>query len=186
MKLKNLAMVLSALFLLSACSEKKEEKEVVKKEVKAAVGKIEVVQNDDAFQTKVEEKENTSDRSYYYSYNKETESNDKTYSQLDANMRVRSPYEKVEISMLVSQLSKNFVLKCSSCHNNYANGIIGPSLLNKDEHFIYSAINDFKTGKKTNVLMNELLKGMDESEIKGLAKEIAQFNAQIQKFKKDK
>lgn len=186
MNLKNLTIALSTVFLLSACSEKKEEEIKEKVQVKAPAGKIEVVQNDDAFETKVEEKENKSDRSYYYSYNKETESNDKTYSKFDANMRVRSPYEKVEISMLISKLSKNFILKCSSCHNNYANGIIGPSLLNKDENYIYNAINDFKTGKKKNVLMAELVKNLDEGEIKSLAQEISDFNQQVKKFKKDK
>ncbi len=91
-------------------------------------------------------------------------------------MRVRSPYEKVEISLLVSKLSKEFIIKCSACHNDYANGIIGPSLIGKDKAFIYDSIMDFKDGKKENVLMTELVKMMSDENIDSLANEIAEFN----------
>lgn len=178
MKIKNVLIILSTIFLLIACSDK--ETEVKEKtDIQASVGEIKIIQNNDFLKSKVEEKENNLDRSYYYTYNKEIESKDITYSKLNANIRIRSPYEKVKISMLVSKLSKNFILKCSACHNDYANGIIGPSLLNKDENFIYSSINDFKTGKKINVLMSELVRNMDEKEIKELSKEIATFNNKI-------
>lgn len=180
MKLKSTILALSSVLIFSACSDKKEEKSV---EAPAKAGTIEVTQSQDAYIEKVEEKVNKDDRSYYYSYNDKKAQNDKTFTKVDANMRVRSPYEKVEISMLVSKLSKEFIVKCSACHNDYANGVIGPSLLGKDERFIYDSINDFKTGKKTNVLMTELVKNMSTEQIKSLAKEIATFNQKINELK---
>jgi cytochrome c553 len=98
---------------------------------------------------------------------------------MDANLRVRSPYEEVEIGLLVHKLSKEFIVKCSACHNDYANGIIGPSLLNKDADFIAGTIAKFKTGEKENVLMTALVRQMSDEEILKLANEIAAFNEEI-------
>ncbi|WP_298749716.1 hypothetical protein [uncultured Arcobacter sp.] len=179
MKLKIISLTISSLLFLTACSDKKEEEREVTPSV---AGKIEVSQKNDIYEKKVEEKEAQKDRSYYYSYNKEkVEEKEKTA--IDANIRVRSPYERVEISMLVGKLSKEFIVKCSACHNDYANGIIGPSLLNKDENFIYESINSFKKDANKNVLMSQLVKQMPEEEIKKLAKEISNFNMQIQELK---
>lgn len=193
MKLRTFTLALSACLFLLGCSDKpaeqKKEEASAKIEQPAVAGKIEVEENKDAFKAKVEEKENNDsdkERAYYYSYNKEKASNDKTYTKIDANMRVRSPYERVEISLLVSKLSKEFIIKCSACHNDYANGIIGPSLLNKDKAFIFNSIMDFKTGKKNNVLMTELVKQMSEEQIDKLASEIAEFNKKISQLKKGK
>ncbi len=98
-------------------------------------------------------------------------------------MHVRSPYEKVKVSMLVKRLSKEFIVKCSACHNDYANGIIGPSLLDKDSNFIFNSIKKFKEDKDANVLMAELVKKMDDTEIRKLADEIYEFNKQIRELK---
>ena len=104
-------------------------------------------------------------------------------SEIDANMHVRSPYEEVKISMMVKRLSKDFIVKCSACHNDYANGIIGPSLLNKDADFIFNSIMKFKSDKNANVLMTDLVNQMDKKEIKKLANEIYEFNKQIRDTK---
>ena len=104
---------------------------------------------------------------------------DKTYTPVDAIMRVRSPYEHVEISMLVSKLSKNFIVKCSACHDDYANGIIGPSLISKDASFIYGTIMKYKSGEKDNILMKELVVQMKDKEIKDIADEIFVYNQKI-------
>ena len=180
MKFKNIALCLSAALILTACSDKEEKKEI---QAPTNAGKIEITQSENTYEDKVEEVANKDDRSYYYSYNDKKAQNDKTYTPVDANVRVRSPYEKVEISMLVGSLSKKFIVKCSACHNDYANGVIGPSLLDKDEAFIYDSINAFKTGTKTNVLMTELVKQMEEKELRELAKEIATFNQKIKELK---
>ena len=98
-------------------------------------------------------------------------------------MHVRTPYEKVRVSLLVRKLSKKFIVKCSACHNDYANGIIGPSLLGKDADTIFNKIADFKSGKKSNPLMNDLIKMMSNKEIKELAKEIHKFNQEIKQMR---
>lgn len=179
MKLKYTLLIATSL-LFTACSDKKEEKKVPV----AKAGKIEVTSNSNIYEKKVKEVEDKSDRSYYYSYNKNTEAKkQEERTTLDANMRVRSPYEKVQVSMLVSRLSKDFIVKCSACHNDYANGVIGPSLLKKDETFIFNQIMAFKTGEKENILMTELVKQLDEKHIRKLANEIATFNKKIEELK---
>lgn len=188
MKYKNALLVLSLSLILSSCTDKSEEKvkdesQIQKKVANVAkAGSIEVVKNDDAYEKKVENKEVTKDRSYYYSYNKE-EKDTKARTQVDANMHIRSPYEKVEISMLVGSLSKDFIVKCSSCHNDYANGIIGPSLLQKDAKFIEDSILSFKKDFNKNILMSELVKQLSKEEITRLSKEIAVFNKKIKELK---
>ena len=75
------------------------------------------------------------------------------------------------------------MVKCSACHDDYANGIIGPSLLSKDSIYIYQTIMKYKKGEKENVLMKELVKNIDDKEIKSLANEIHTFNQEIKKIK---
>jgi len=163
--------------------------------------KIEVIKNDDAKAIKVEEKKLTDANGhkdkYYYDYNikSEYDSNSKPANEdasvrskprttIEANMNVRSPYEEVQISMMVRKLSKKFIVKCSACHNDYANGIIGPSLLGKSSDEIFNAIAKFKSGEKKNVLMRDLISMMSDSEIRVLADEIYAFNKQIEEARK--
>ncbi len=177
--MKKLILFIITIVFIVGCGEKKEEKKI---EVSKEAGVIEVVENKNYKEEKVKDLETKNlkighkDKAYYFNYNK---IEDKTYSPRDAQMRVRSPYERVEISLLVSKLSKKFIVKCSACHNDYANGIIGPSLLGKGRDFIYDSIMDFKTGKKKNVLMDELVGMMSEKEISELSDEIAEFNERI-------
>ena len=173
-----LSLALSLLFI--GCGDKEDSKKSLKVEATTS-GKIEVIKSDSPKEIKVKEKavDKKGDK-YYFSYNKDEK---KTYTKLDANLRIRSPYEDIAISLLVSKLSKNFIVKCSACHNDYANGIIGPSLLGKDEKFIKKSIMDFKTDTKKNVLMSDLVKMMSVEEIDELAKEIALFNIKIKEMR---
>ena len=160
MKRKNL-IALALFLLLTGCSnEGKSSKEANESKAALASG-IEVSQNENAQEIKVNEKARSSeDKQYYVDYdvkNEPTNNNGASRSVLDANINVRSPYEKIQISILTRQLSKEFIVKCSACHNDYANGIIGPSLLGKDANFIFNKIQKFKSDKKANVLMSDLL-----------------------------
>ena len=204
-KIKTLAYTLSflAVATLTGCSDSSEDKEI-KKDTSSNVAKaskIEVVQNKDAHAIKVQEKEKKKlevkdGKAYYYDYNvksaydeNEMPANEdasvrvKPRTTVDANLHIRSPYEKVQVSMLVKKLSKEFIVKCSACHNDYGNGVIGPSLLGKDFNYIYKKIIAFKTGEKSNPLMNDLVKMMEEKEIKKLAQEIFEFNEEINKMR---
>lgn len=110
-----------------------------------------------------------------------------TTRQITAVAMIRNPYESININLLEKRLSHNFIVKCSACHNDYANGIIGPSLLSKSENEIKDMIVAYREKTKKNVLMRELVANMSDSEIETLAKEISEFNAQVRKSsKKDK
>jgi cytochrome c553 len=85
--------------------------------------------------------------------------------------------------MLVGKLSKTFRIKCSACHDDYANGVVGPSLLSKTSDDIFNAIADFKSGKKSNPLMDGLIDHMSEEEIRALADEIYAFNQKIKEMR---
>lgn len=198
--IKNIILGTLVFISIIGCSdkEKKDETKIQTTEVKQETLKIEVEENKNAKEIKVTPKikDGAKNESYYYDYNIKSEydpnakpANEdasirlKPRDTVDANMHVRSPYEKIKVSMLVKQLSKEFIVKCSACHNDYANGIIGPSLLNKDSDFIYSQIKKFKSDKDANVLMTDLVKQMSDENIRKLSDEIFEFNKQIKEMK---
>jgi len=145
-------------------------------------GAVKMQKTDDA------SKENSGQ--FYYSYNEKkaetTEEAPKVRTTLDAYLNIRSPYERVQITMMINRLSRDFAVRCSPCHDDYANGIIGPSLLDKDGAFIYGRLIDFKTGKRKNVLMKELVMQIDDAKLKSIADEIAAFNQQIRKMREER
>jgi len=201
-----LTSVLVLFVFLTGCGEEKKQKnqkENLQSNVAKAeqAAKIEISVNENAQEIKVKEKktDKAQSKSYYYDYNIKSEYDQnakpanedasvraKPRTTIDANINIRSPYEKVQVSMLVKKLSKTFRVKCSACHDDYANGIIGPSLLTRDADFIYNAIADFKSGKKSNPLMDDLIHMMSEDEIRVLADEIYEFNKEIKKMREKK
>ncbi len=183
--------VFVAALLMGGCSEKKEENDKANEQSRSqtATPKIEVVAGENKI--KVEEKkdkqlQSENAQSYYYSYKdkQEPSSSSQHRSSVDAYTHIRSPYERVQISLISKQLSKKFRIRCSPCHDDYANGVIGPSLLGKSADYIYNKIIAFKTGKKDNPLMSELIKPMSEEEIKEIANEIYSFNQLTQQLRK--
>jgi len=164
--------------------------------------KIEIVANENAQEIKVAQKvqrdrnASGSEDKYYYDYNIKSEYDQnaqpankdasvriKPRTSIEANMNVRSPYENVKISLLVGKLSKKFMVKCSACHSDYANGVVGPSLLGKTSDDIFNNIMDFKSGKKSNVLMDGLIDHMEDTEIREIADEIFEFNIKIKEMR---
>ena len=127
---------------------------------------------------------------FYYSYNTEKNASEdeppKVRTTLDAYLNIHSPYERVQITLMIKRLSRDFIVRCSPCHDDYANGVIGPSLLGRDGNYIYQHLIDFKTGKKKNVLMKELVSQIDDAKLKSIADEIAAFNKQVQQLRKGK
>ena len=186
----------STLILFVGCGD--EPKEVIEK-AETATPTIEVVANENAKEIKVEaHKLHAKDQNdtYYYDYNvksaydqnaqpanKDASVRTKPRTAIEANMNVRSPYEKVQLDMLVGKLSKTFRIKCSACHDDYANGVVGPSLLSKTSDEIFNTIADFKSGKKSNPLMDGLISQMSEEEIRTLADEIFAFNQKIKEMR---
>ena len=198
MKLILLASSFLLISFFSGCSDKTEEKNTTKKTTTATAPKIEIIQNDNAKEIKVKEKQSddSQSKSYYLGYNiksaydensqpanKDASVRVKPRSSVDANMHVRSPYDKLAVSLMVKKLSKKFIVKCSACHNDYANGIIGPSLIGRDADYIFNKIADFKSGKKLNPLMNDLIKMMSDQEIREMANEVYKFNQELKKMR---
>jgi len=187
---------LLALALFTGCSSdnKEENKSTVKE---ASAGGIEVVKNDNANAIKVAQKDHSNnDKQYYFDYgvksayaqnaqpaNSDASVREKPRTVLDANLHVRSPYEDIQIGLLKKGLSKKFIVKCSACHNNYANGVIGPSLLGKKPELIIKKIMEFKNDKSKNILMYDLVNNMSNVEIKEMAQEVYRFNLEIQKIR---
>ncbi|BDY12434.1 c-type cytochrome [Hydrogenimonas cancrithermarum] len=178
-------VALSAVLIagLAGCGEKKSEESKSQSQRSAPQIKVTAgaVKKSDVQQ---ESKENTGQ--FYYSYNKEKNASEeeKRRTTLDAYLNIRSPYERVQIEMMINKLSRDFIVKCSPCHDDYANGVIGPSLLDKDGDFIYKRLLAFKSGEKKNVLMKQLVDQLDDAKLKSIADEIAIFNKQIQEMRK--
>jgi len=193
-------LLIGSIFALVGCGD--EAKEVVKQAQEAPAPKIEIVANTNAKEIKVEEhKKHKKDKNdtYYYDYNVKSEYDQnaqpanedasvrvKPRTAVEANMNIRSPYEDVQIGLLVGELSQHFRVKCSACHSDYANGVIGPSLLSKTSDEIFTAISDFKSGKKSNPLMDGLIDHMDDKEIRELADEIYNFNQKLKEMRSKK
>ncbi len=197
MKYTILASSLLVLSIFSGCSDDTSTKST---QQTASAPVIEIVKNDNSQEIKVLEKERTAielknGKAFYYDYNiksaydqnaqpanKDAAVRIKPRTAIDANMHIRSPYEKIKVSLIVRKMSKNFIVKCSACHNDYANGIIGPSLLGKNSDEIFNKIADFKNGVKSNPLMNDLINMMSDDEIRTIAEEIYEFNLELQKM----
>jgi cytochrome c553 len=143
-------------------------------------------------------------KGFYYSLNAEDESADETYTRLDAQKRVKNkvidgkvavvnknpkidnPYEYVKIDLLKSSLSHDFMVKCSACHDDYANGIIGPSLLTRDSEYIYGQMMKYREDPKKNIFMYELVNKMSEKDLRAMADEVAKFNKEVRAIKEGK
>ena len=185
--------VISGMLLLGGCGQKEKKKEETKQKVTAPIA-IKVTKNVVKKSTKKEASQENGGQ-FYYAYNKEDKSKEakeidkynaessKTRTTIDAYLNIKSPYERVRINLMIKRLSKDYIIKCSACHDDYANGVIGPSLLGKDKDFIYQRIIAFKTGKRKNVLMKELVSQIDNKKLEAIAKEIANFNKQIIKMR---
>jgi len=184
--MRNKSKVILALILaagLAGCGKKEEQRGMNSPpaaEIKVVKGAVKKVAESN------QSKANSGQ--FYYSYNKEKKSapvaEQKHRTTLDAYLHIRSPYERIQVELMIKKLSRDFIVRCSPCHDDYANGIIGPSLLDKNASFIYGRLMDFKNGKRKNVLMKELVSQIDDATLKSMAEEIAAFNRQIQEMRK--
>jgi len=212
MKSSNLDRYKKSFFLIStfliivgfsACGDKEESDKKNNLSADKSTPKIEVVTNNNEYAVKVNSskkdiktEKSTNKNSFYYDYGEKSEYDQNAQpanknasvrirprTVLDAQMHIRSPYERIQVSLLSQQLSPTFRLKCSACHDDYANGVLGPSLLGHNADYIYKKIIAFKTGKKTNVFMTDLIHNMTDEEIMAIAKDVYKFNLQIQKIR---
>jgi cytochrome c553 len=177
----------SALLMgLTGCGDKKESGH---EESAAQASPAQIKVTEGAVKEKAEARNDKANSGqFYYSYNQEkkegSEEAQKRRTTLDAYLNIRSPYERVQIELMIQKLSKEFRIKCSPCHDDYANGVIGPSLLDKDGKYIYDQLMAFKTGEKKNTLMKQLVEMNDPETLRAIADEIAKFNKQIREMRK--
>jgi len=177
----------TAVLLLSGCGDKSSKEG---HEVQSASG-IEVTEGAVGTLKKADNSKENSGQ-FYYSYNKEKKDDSynaetsKVRTKLDAYRAIRSPYERVRITMMIQQLSPDYKVLCSACHDDYANGVIGPALLDKNASYIYDQIIAFKHGTKKNVLMEELVNRTEESRLQAIAKEIERFNKEILEMRRNR
>ena len=179
-----IAISFALALLINGCEKKEQKKEA---EVEAPA-KITITEG--AVKEQKAQKKSLDKGEFYYSYqekkeNKSTVEDEGRYTKLGAYRNVLNNYQKVQIALLANKLSKDFLIYCSACHDDYANGVIGPSLLDKDGDYIYKQLQDFKSGKRKNVLMVQLVRRLSDEKLRAIADEIAAFNKKVQKLLKD-
>lgn len=180
--MKYLVFLITLIFLVG-CEKKEDIKKESSETPKATAQSINVVEN----ATKIE-KENafvTYDINGNKIVNIAPEGEESaTTKEIGALATIRTSYEAVNSNLISMNLSKNYIVKCSACHDDYANGVVGPSLLHKSAQEIADKIRAYKDLTQVNVLMKYLVSQMDEAEIKSLAEEIAKLNKEILEAKK--
>ncbi len=82
------------------------------------------------------------------------------------------------------KVSPLYKKRCSSCHGNIGQGIIGPKLMGRDKDYILNALHDFKSGKRKNYVMYGLLGNMTEEQLESLASEISTFQKKYDESQK--
>ncbi len=81
------------------------------------------------------------------------------------------------------KVSDEYKSKCSSCHGvdgsgmQYGKKLMGPKLFGQSEEEIYQKLDDFKSGRRENMIMKGLLIHLSQDDLKRLAKEIGEFPA---------
>ena len=81
------------------------------------------------------------------------------------------------------EVSDEYKSKCSSCHGvdcsgmQYGKKLMGPKLFGQGADEIYKKLDDFKAGRKENMIMRGLLLHLSQDDLKRLAKEIGEFPA---------
>ncbi|WP_086268142.1 c-type cytochrome [Campylobacter devanensis] len=179
---KSITIILSAIIFLGCSNQTNSKNDPQESNKTATTNSIAIKKGSSANQTK-------SDEWVVYDIDGKKnikfgigESNETTKS-IGAIAFTRPPLQSINKALLKGQLSKNFITKCSACHDDYANGIIGPSLLDKTSEQIYDMIIAYRTKTKVNILMADLVKSMDNKEVADIANEISQFNEQFRSKK---
>jgi cytochrome c553 len=105
------------------------------------------------------------------------EDEDETTRMIGAEAVSRSaPYSTIGRRLAERSLGKDYLVKCAPCHDDYANGVIGPSLLDRSPEDIYTVIIKYRHNEKTNRMMRSFVDKMSEGEIRDMAERISEFN----------
>jgi len=92
-------------------------------------------------------------------------------------------------NMAAFKVSDEYKSKCSSCHGVNGSGeqngkkLMGPKLFGQSADAIYKKLEDFKAGRKENMVMKGLLLHMNEDDLRRFADEIGEFPARAEAAK---
>ncbi|WP_297433252.1 c-type cytochrome [Sulfurimonas sp.] len=90
------------------------------------------------------------------------------------------------------KVSDEYKSKCSSCHGvdgsgmQYGKKLMGPKLFGQSSAAIYKKLDDFKAGRKENMIMRGLLIHLSQDDLKRLATEIGEFPARAKALEDSK
>ena len=90
------------------------------------------------------------------------------------------------------KVSDEYKSKCSSCHGvdgsgmQYGKKLMGPKLFGQSADELYKKLDDFKSGRKENMIMRGLLIHLSQDDLKRLAKEIGEFPARAKALEDSK
>ncbi|WP_434580517.1 c-type cytochrome [Sulfurimonas sp. NW15] len=89
------------------------------------------------------------------------------------------------------KVSDAYKSKCASCHGvdgsgmQYGKKLMGPKLFGQSAETIYKKLEDFKSGRKENLVMKGLLIHMTQEDLRRFANEIGEFPARAQTVKQE-
>jgi len=90
------------------------------------------------------------------------------------------------------KVSDEYKSKCSSCHGvdgsgmQYGKKLMGPKLFGQSADEIYKKLDDFKAGRKENMIMRGLLLHLSQEDLRRLADEIGEFPARAKALEDSK
>jgi len=85
------------------------------------------------------------------------------------------------------EVSQAYKSKCSSCHGVNGSGeqngkaLMGPKLFGQGADEIYKKLDDFKSGRKENMIMKGLLIHLSQEDLRTFADEIGEFPARAER-----
>ena len=88
------------------------------------------------------------------------------------------------------KVSDEYKTKCSSCHGGNGSGeqngkkLMGPKLFGQTADEIFKKLDDFKAGRKENMIMKGLLIKLNKNDLRRVANEIGEFPARAAAVKK--
>jgi cytochrome c553 len=165
-------------FLVSGCGEKEKKEETKTVEQTNTTPQIQIIENATVIEEESPFIKYDMDGNRVVRIAPDGEETPLT-KEIGALATIKNNYENLNAKILSQRLSKNYIVKCSACHDDYANGVVGPSLLDKSAEEIFDKIKAYQDLTKVNVLMKYLVSQMEDEEIKSLAKEIADLNSEV-------
>jgi cytochrome c553 len=87
------------------------------------------------------------------------------------------------------KVSDAYKSKCASCHGvdgsgmQYGKKLMGPKLFGQSADALYKKLEDFKSGRKENMVMKGLLLHMNKDDLRKFADEIGEFPARAEALK---